>query len=55
MKILLSAYACQPNKGSEPGIGWNWATELVKLGHDVWVLTRSDNKPVIDNEFLELG
>ncbi|MEA5497632.1 glycosyltransferase family 4 protein [Limnoraphis robusta] len=39
--ILLSAYACQPNKGSELGFGWNWAWYLAQLGHEVWVLTRS--------------
>ncbi len=51
MKILLSAYACEPNRGSEPGVGWNWAIELAKLGHDVWVLTRANNQPVIEQEF----
>ena len=25
MKVLLSAYACEPGKGSEPGVGWRWA------------------------------
>ncbi|WP_027358832.1 glycosyltransferase family 4 protein [Desulforegula conservatrix] len=50
MKILLSAYACEPNKGSEPGVGWNWAIELVKLGHEVWVLTRANNRNVIEAE-----
>ncbi|EAW38396.1 glycosyltransferase family 4 protein [Lyngbya sp. PCC 8106] len=39
--ILLSAYACEPNKGSELGFGWNWAWHLAQLGHEVWVLTRS--------------
>ena len=24
MQILLSAYACEPNKGSEPEVGWKW-------------------------------
>lgn len=23
LKIFISAYACEPEKGSEPGIGWN--------------------------------
>ena len=46
MKILLSAYACEPNKGSEPGVGWGWATELAKH-HEVWVLTRDNNEPTI--------
>lgn len=47
MKILLSAYACEPGKGSEPGIGWNWALELARLGHEVDVLTRANNEEVI--------
>lgn len=47
MNILLSAYACEPNKGSEPGVGWNWAIELARLGHQVWVITRANNQPSI--------
>lgn len=39
MKILLSAYACQPNCGSERGNGWNWSWYLAKMGHEIWVLT----------------
>lgn len=50
MKILLSAYACEPNKGSEPGIGWHWAIELARLGHEVWALTRESNRPTIEAE-----
>ena len=51
MKILLSAYACEPNKGSEPGVGWHWALEIEKLGHQVWVLTRKNNKMVIEEHW----
>lgn len=47
MKILLSAYACEPDKGSEPSVGWSWAIELSRLGHEVHVLTRANNKPSI--------
>lgn len=50
LNILLSAYACEPNKGSEPGIGWNWAIEIAKRGHVVTVLTRGNNKSVITKE-----
>ncbi|MBF0170548.1 MAG: glycosyltransferase family 4 protein, partial [Nitrospinae bacterium] len=39
MKLLLSAYACQPGTGSEPGVGWRWSVALAERGHDVWVLT----------------
>tara|TARA_B110000093_G_scaffold181478_1_gene225664 strand:- start:85 stop:1326 length:1242 start_codon:yes stop_codon:yes gene_type:complete len=48
-KVLLSAYACEPNRGSEPGVGWNWAIEIAKRGHDVVVLTRKNNREVIES------
>lgn len=51
MKVLLSAYACEAGRGSEPGVGWNIAWELSKH-HEVWVLTRPDDgRPAIE-EFL---
>jgi len=52
MKILISAYACEPNKGSEPGVGWSWANELAKQ-HEVWVITRDNNKTNIEKYFAE--
>ena len=55
MKILLSAYACEPNKGSEPGIGWYWAVEIAQLGHEVWVLTRAKNRQNIENELSRVA
>jgi hypothetical protein len=42
LRILVSAYACEPYKGSEQGVGWNWVLELSKT-KDVWVITRSNN------------
>lgn len=48
MNILLSAYACEPNKGSEPGVGWHWAIELANMGHRVWVITRANNQSSIE-------
>jgi len=50
-KILLSAYACEPNIGSEAGVGWNWALEIVRRGHEVWVLTRQNNQSAIEQYF----
>src|SRR4051794_24478347 len=38
-KVLLSAYACRPNGGSEPGAGWAWCKAAAR-DHDVWLLTR---------------
>jgi glycosyltransferase involved in cell wall biosynthesis len=30
LSILINAYACSPNMGSEPGMAWNWCTNLAK-------------------------
>ena len=49
LKVLISAYACESGKGSEPGVGWNMVIEMAKY-HDIWVLTRANNRPVIEAE-----
>lgn len=49
MNVLLIAYACEPNKGSEPGVGWNWAIRLSKFVN-LTVVTRKNNKSLIDNK-----
>lgn len=49
-KVLLSAYACEPKRGSEPGVGWQLARHLA-AHHDVTVLTRANNRAVLD-EYL---
>ena len=48
LRILMSAYACEPHRGSEPGIGWHWATRLAQTGHHVCVLTRANNRTAIE-------
>ncbi|NUN48946.1 MAG: glycosyltransferase family 4 protein [Candidatus Brocadiae bacterium] len=48
MKILISAYACEPGRGSEPGVGWNAALQAARR-HDVWLLTRSGNRAAIES------
>lgn len=50
MKILLSAYACDPRYGGERSFGWNWAISLAKLKCHVLVLTQLSNKEAIDVE-----
>jgi glycosyltransferase involved in cell wall biosynthesis len=42
MKVLLSAYACEPGRGTELGVGWNTVREVARY-HEVWVLTRPDD------------
>ena len=49
LKVLVSAYACEPGKGSEPGVGWNWVKQIAKR-HEVWVLTRANNREPIERE-----
>ena len=47
MKLLISAYACAPNRGSEHGGGWNWTTEARRLGHEVWALVSPAHRDAI--------
>jgi glycosyltransferase involved in cell wall biosynthesis len=49
MKILLSAYACEPGRGSEPGVGWNMAVEIAKH-HQVWAFTSNTHREAIEAE-----
>lgn len=52
MKILLSAFACEPNKGSEPGNGWNWSIGLAERGYDVYCFTRQCGEAEISKILL---
>lgn len=42
--ILISAYACEPGVGSEPGVGWNWVTKLAEEYEEVHVVTRTGDR-----------
>ncbi len=48
MRVLLSAYACLPNAGTEPGNGWNWAIHLAERGMKVHVLTVVEGRDRIE-------
>src|SRR5574337_683259 len=37
-RLLISAYACAPNRGSQHSCGWNWSSEVARLGYDATVL-----------------
>ena len=47
-KIMISAFACRPGAGSEPGKGWACAVALARH-HDVWVLTRGRYRGLIED------
>ena len=55
MRILLTAFACNPGQGSEPGNGWNWARCLAQRGHDVDLVTCSDGRGGIEAGIDRLG
>lgn len=44
MKVLVSAYACNPIRGGEEGFGFNWTWQWHELGHEVWCLTTPDGR-----------
>ena len=52
--VLLSAYGCEPHKGSEGGVGWNWALQLAK-GSEVHVVTREARRPAVEAFLNEHG
>ena len=54
MKVLLSSYACEPNKGAGPGECWYWVFDFARLGHEVWLITPTKNRPAIDAEFFRM-
>ena len=47
MNVLVSAYACEPGQGSEPGIGWNWVRQAARF-QKVWVLTQEEGRQGIN-------
>ena len=52
MNILLGVYACEPNNGSEPEVGWQMANEIAKVMPNdmIYAITKANNKDVIEEE-----
>jgi glycosyltransferase involved in cell wall biosynthesis len=46
----MEAYACEPDPESEAGIGWNWAAQAVRHGHEVLVITQTEHRDAITAE-----
>ncbi|MBK8444254.1 MAG: hypothetical protein IPL35_12920 [Sphingobacteriales bacterium] len=42
-RILVSAYAINPYKGSEDGMGWNFVLQIARF-HKVFAITRENNR-----------
>ncbi|HEX6186942.1 MAG TPA: glycosyltransferase family 4 protein [Pyrinomonadaceae bacterium] len=49
MKILLVGHSCAPNRGSEPGLTWQFAWHLSQL-HEVWVMTSARFREPIEKQ-----
>ena len=47
LKIFVSAYACEPNLGSEIGVGWHWVLQMSQY-FELWVLTRKSNRSSVE-------
>jgi len=52
LKVLVSAYACEPGKGSEPGAGWHWVKQIGRF-EECWVITRLNNREGIEKAISE--
>lgn len=42
MRVLVCAFSCHPDRGSEPASGWAVVQGLLELGHSVDLVTTSD-------------
>lgn len=54
MKILINAYACSPGMGSEPGMAWNWVSNLAK-SCELYIITEGEFRDKIDEEVAKLA
>jgi hypothetical protein len=52
MKVLISAYACDPYRGSESGIGWNLVSSIARR-HDVFVIADDHNRAGLERARVE--
>ena len=48
LKILINAYACSPGMGSEPGMAWNWVSNLAKHC-ELFIITEGEFRKNIED------
>lgn len=53
LSILINAYACSPNMGSEPGMAWNWCMHLAEYC-ELHIITEGEFKDNIEAALLTL-
>ena len=54
-RLLMTAYACDPNQGSESGAGWALLSAASELCESITVVTRSGEAPALESECEQLG
>ena len=47
LKVLVNAYACSPNMGSEPGMGWNWVSNIANYC-ELFIITEEEFRDKIE-------
>lgn len=52
LKVFMTAYACEPDLGSEPGVGWGWVNGLAEHV-DLTVATRANNQKTIEDWYAK--
>ena len=50
LRVLMSGYACDPSRGSEPGAGWAFASAAAQGDHDIYLLVEQFYRPAIEAE-----
>jgi len=52
MNVFLGVYACEPNNGSEPEVGWQMVNEIANAmpTDNIYAVTKLNNKEVIEKE-----
>jgi hypothetical protein len=53
LKILINAYACCPDMGSEPGMAWNWCVNLARYC-ELYIITEGEFKDKIEGKLKVL-
>jgi glycosyltransferase involved in cell wall biosynthesis len=48
LNILINAYACSPNWGSEQGMAWNWIVNLAQYCN-LYIITEGEYKDLIED------
>ena len=53
LKILVNAYAISPDRGSEPGMGWNWCVRLANE-YKLFIITEGEFREEIERVLTTL-